>query len=147
MIAYGDAIRSSGLSGLDSWNKVKILIPYQELEWRSNAKTFYHSMRLMGVTGDDSDEVTSEWEVHHFLIQHGRIVKKNDASLLRLLQIAYNAGQFNASVSSQTYTDEMRSFYRQNKLNNIESYVDLDNIGVFDMQELIKALEMYVIIK
>ena len=84
-----------------------------------------YQLRKIGITGDDHDQKDDVWEINHFVIQHGRIVKNNEPNLIRLMQIAYNAGQKLASVDQ--YPNEMLpkidALYNQYEMNNIMSYI------------------------
>jgi hypothetical protein len=91
----------------------------------------------MGIIGTESpvspiDHTT--WELHHFFIQHGKIIKPVDAtkkmtpvSFLKIMQIAYNAGQLNAEMfikKNPIYEIEWKAYYASNMLDQITSYVD-----------------------
>lgn len=130
-IKYGYQTNTERRPGLEAWNRIKNSVPQYSLSWTENSKTIYENLRLMGVTGDDFDEKNESWEAHHFLIQHGRIVKNNDGSLMRLLQIAFNAGQLQAvRERSQLYSEEMLRFYDENRLNRVDMFVDLKSVNV-----------------
>lgn len=64
------------------------------------------------------------WKSHHFLIQHFRIIAMcadNTITINKLLQLAYNAGQFNAD--RKKYDEKIVTFYDANKLGDIETYI------------------------
>jgi hypothetical protein len=62
---------------------------------------------------------------HHFFIQHFRIPKMFNYKLtvVKLLQIAYNAGQLKADMDDNRYDGDIISFYTQNSLYDIKTYV------------------------
>ncbi len=79
-------------------------------------------------------------EVHHFFIQHFRIPRmgNNKLSILKVLQIAYNAGQFACERGKRTYKDDLIAFYVTNKLGDITAYVDND-IAMAEVVALVKG--------
>jgi hypothetical protein len=76
------------------------------------------------------DPEEGENKANHFYIQHFRIpsVENFNLSITRLLQIAYNAGQFKAELElcPESYEPEFVEFYRLHKLNEITTYIDYD---------------------
>jgi len=70
---------------------------------------------------DKNDEMK---EQHHFLIQHFRLIAMCTDNIIpfnRLMQLAYNAGQFEAD--RKKYDPQIVAFYDANKLGDIETYV------------------------
>ena len=75
-----------------------------------------------------SVEMTNTIESNHFFIQHARIplMAGNKISVLKLLQIAYNAGQFAAERESENvYDATILEFYDSSKLAQLATYVVL----------------------
>ena len=110
-------------------NLVKELIPNVKILWKESAKQIYNDLIKLGVNNsegwEDSGLSHPDWERQHYLLQHGRIIYKNpDGSVVRLLQIAYNIGQFKVEVRRKPYTEEQMKYYRDNKLDDIWSYID-----------------------
>jgi hypothetical protein len=136
MIEYGYGVRSSGLNGLQMWNKVKPTIPKIPLTWKESAKEYYSILKKLNVGGDDNDEKSCLWEPHHFLLQHGRIVRNStndhDENFVRLMQIAYNAGQFKYESEQKVYTEEMMNQYRSNQMECIDRYLEQNEINRLD---------------
>lgn len=133
--AYGFSVRrQKKISGLEAWNKIKSAIPVINIQWSETSKSIYEQLRRLGVTGDDDDEKNPSWEHHHFLIQHGRIVKNNEGSLLRLLQIAYNTGQYRAAKCEKDaqnhYTELMLETYIIGDFGNPCTYTDIRSIAI-----------------
>ena len=57
--------------------------------------------------------------------------KENKFSFLRLGQIAYNIGQISVYIDSDViYNGKPREFYYLNKLNKLESYVDISSCEI-----------------
>lgn len=143
-LSEGYLVRKNGLDGLKSWqplkqkyskmyiNKYEDGIPIKEY-FSFIAKDKY-------IVGSDKvdhrdstfklgkNELTNEMESHHFYIQHFRIpyLESNKLSVLKLLQIAYNAGQFKAELekNNSVYGVEFVDFYKNNKLDQISTYID-----------------------
>lgn len=128
-VKYGETVRCLRKNGLEAWNNFKADLPAIPIRWKPGTQEIYQKLRQLGVTGEDTDVKTDNWERHHFLLQLGRIIKNNpEGSYLRLMQIAYNIGQLEAEIrKSEAYTDEMKQFYDNNELAFIETYVDFDN--------------------
>lgn len=120
---YGKYIRSKGKDGLESWNSIKNEIPDIKLSWKENAKRIYKDLRELGTTGDNNDKKDEKWEEQHFLLQHGRIIKNNEGNLMRLMQIAYNSGQF-CEANQKNYSEEQKQYYSEHNLNNMFTYLD-----------------------
>ena len=126
-VQYGYLVRKTNTDGLKAWLVVKKHFPKIDFEWSNDCVEFYDTLRAANVMGDDDDEKNELWEPHHFLIQHGRIVKKNpEPNLQRLLQIAYNQGQFNAELEKDPnhYSEEMLKIYTDLKMSELSTYVD-----------------------
>lgn len=145
VIAYGTTSRLFNLNGFDSWVKLKTIFEPINigpgLDWIDDAKKRTDAMLSMGIIGTESpvspiDHTT--WELHHFFIQHGKIIKPVDItkkitpiSFLKIMQIAYNAGQLNAEMfikKNSIYEIEWKAYYASNMLDQITSYVDPDTI-------------------
>ena len=67
----------------------------------------------------------NQTEVEHFLIQHFRLVHLQNFRLspLKLLQVAFNAGQFQAECEKNTYDQLFVTFYREHLLDQYETFV------------------------
>jgi len=129
MIKFGERTREGNMNGLERWNLVKELIPNVKILWIKSAKKIYDDLIKLGVNNSEEWEESGlshpDWERQHYLLQHGRIIYKNpDGSVVRLLQIAYNIGQFKVEVRRKPYTEEQMKYYRDNKLDDIWSYID-----------------------
>jgi hypothetical protein len=129
IIKYGERTREGNMNGLERWNLVKELIPNVKIQWNESAKKIYNDLIKLGVNNSedwkDSGLSHHNWERQHYLLQHGRIIYKNqEGSIVRLLQIAYNIGQFKVELNRKLYTEEQMKYYRDNKLDDIWSYID-----------------------
>jgi hypothetical protein len=128
-IKYGYITRKSNKDGLFSWNEYKKLIPEFSIVWKESSKSIYDELKTLDVIVDDFDIKfgisKEEWERHHYLIQHGRIINKNpDGSLVRLLQIAYNDGQFLVELEKKNYPVKQLGYYITKNLNKVTTYID-----------------------
>lgn len=135
----GFKTRGCGYNGLIEWKNLCATYSSEVLdtpvEWTDEVKTFYDIFRDLDVTGDDSDLGSDhnhpdhkKWENHHFLIQAGgRIVKNNpNGTMRRLLQIAYNIGQYNAQAPIYgSYTDVQMGMFQILNMNRLETYIKM----------------------
>ena len=139
---YGFEVRSKSKLGNDAWQVVKKNFSDCAFsEWNEPSVSYYQTMKGLHLYGDtidkDGNEVNdnddhSIWEPHHFMIQHGRIVNNNKPSLMRLAQIAYNAGQLRAERSKngdEAYSTEQIAYYDNPKTGttNIRSYITAED--------------------
>jgi hypothetical protein len=64
-------------------------------------------------------------EIDHFFIQHFRIAitVNNKLSVQKLMQIAYNVGQFKASRENNMYNSELVQYYDKNELDKLKTYI------------------------
>jgi len=130
IIKYGYRTRISNLNGLKRWNQVKEIFPDYKIEWKNNTDKIYNDLINLGVVSTETSENSglshTEWERHHYLLQHGRIIAKNpEGSLLRLLQIGYNIGQFKAENERKPYNDKLLKYYNDNNLDDISTYIKI----------------------
>ena len=128
-IKYGYDTRKNKKDGLERWNYYKKLIPDCKIEWKDATSKIYNDLQRLGVNADDNETKSGmtheEWERHHYLIQHGRIIYNNpSASLIRLLQIAYNVGQFKVELEKQIYPADQLQYYILNELNKVTTYIN-----------------------
>lgn len=145
-IQYGYNIRAKGKDGKIGWDTIKGLIPDMKVEWTGKSKTFYTALNALGVniseTPEEANMLKEEWERHHYLIQHGRIINKYaEGSLIRLLQIAYNIGQFRKELEKKTYPSEQLKFYIENELNKVTTYIE--KIGKLPADIVVKLKEAF----
>jgi hypothetical protein len=130
MIKYGYETRIHNKDGLEKWNVVKPVFPDCKISWKESSKEIFKNLQKLEVNGDDGDEEKyklshQDWERQHYLLQHGRIIHKNNpGSLLRLMQIAYNIGQFRAEQERKSYPVKQLTYYRDNKLDSLSTYID-----------------------
>ncbi len=134
---YGLFVRKNKIDGLSAWNKIKtILQKYNKnCEWLPEAIKRYDEMKSKFNIVDNekesswSDEEKKEWEETHFFFQHSRIPHGTpNANLLKLMQIAYNAGQFTAEKNKKSYSKNKLDYYEEHHLNSYLSYVTPDSI-------------------
>jgi len=64
-------------------------------------------------------------ETEHFFIQHYRIpiTSNNKLSVQKLMQIAYNIGQFRANRENNIYIIKIIEYYDDNNLDKLETYI------------------------
>jgi hypothetical protein len=129
---YGFFVRTNRIDGLSAWNNIKsILQKYNKnCEWLPEAIERYDEMKSKFDIIDNekesswSDEEKREWEETHFFFQHSRIPNGTpNANLLKLMQIAYNAGQFAAEKNNNSYSKKKLDYYEKHNLNSYLSYI------------------------
>jgi len=132
----GYDVRHNKKDGQKSWQPLKekyskIITP-KKLTVKENiinmAKAYYK------IDINDKDHLNSAFklknensgEKYHFFVQHFRIptIENFALSVVKLCQIAYNAGQFAASADNGEYDDVLVNFYRKNKLGEMSTFVD-----------------------
>ncbi len=136
---YGFYVRNNGVDGLHGWNNIKVLLEKynQQIEWLPEALTRYDEITSKFNIKDDeknddwTNEQKQEWEITHFFFQHARIPEKNKkekATLLRFMQIAYNAGQLSSEWNNKYNTEDRKEYYQMHNLKSYLSYVSYNVI-------------------
>lgn len=139
VIKYGYFVRKNKLDGLKYWNKLKIFVNENfdktiEGDWNitivtndgntldeiDNIYDYFHDD--LGMKGEEDDEKNENWEKYHFFLQLIRIPKKNKIDLIRLLQIAYNIGQFYSERKEGNYNEECLQVFDENNMQKHLSY-------------------------
>jgi hypothetical protein len=131
------------MDGLRMWNNIKPLfnVKSESMLWRTKILTLYDEVlkefKIIDeeVSSDATPEEKVKWELQHFFFQHVRIPNHNqrEANLQRLMQVAYNTGQLYCEMVTNKntfYTDEMKKFYHNNKLDNIRTYMSDENLDM-----------------
>lgn len=133
---YGYNVRSKNLDGLASWNVIKKeLIKNNAIgKWNIKIVGIYGFMKTkLGIKeeqceiNEKDEKIQKEiWEKYHFYLQHARIPVLNfeEPRLYRLMQVAYNAGQLKALFNDEFYTKDMKEYYADSKLSDMDSYMD-----------------------
>jgi hypothetical protein len=164
VIEYGKYVRENNLNGLKAWFDIKGLFNLEiscpkwniirnigDKETSDIEEIYsyvYHNLNMRGEDPDD-DKTTQtahlSWEKKHFFLQLIRIIRNNpEFSFVRLGQIAYNIGQISVYIDSDPiYTGGPQHYYYSNKLNELESYVDIDlcEIDSDKLEELEKQID------
>jgi hypothetical protein len=144
---FGYMIRKSDKDGIAGWKSIMVLIPKLNVTWIEKSKVYFEKLVELGVNGvettDESIISTPEWRRNHYLIQHGRIIMKNpEGNLERLLQIAYNAGQFRAELEKNAYPIDQLKYYLVHDLNKVTSYIEkIDKIPNDALETLQKGFK------
>jgi len=73
----------------------------------------------------DEFELDNEIEKDHFFVQLFRIPKLENYKLkvVKVLQIAYNIGQFKAELEKKSYDNKIINFFVKNNLDKFETYI------------------------
>ena len=158
---FGFKVRSTGAKGDIAWEKLKPFLPEGEKicdgEWKIKRDTvnnipmgclreiYDYVHDVLQMKGGDEDISTAgkkpeKWEHQHFFLQLIRIPLKYPLDLRRLCQIAYNLGQLRAVYKDEIYTEEVKAYYEKNKLQKIESYVDLSNCVEKNFSDIITKI-------
>ena len=121
---YGHYTREKKLDGFKQWIKLKSILSEIKTEgkWNPKVRDFFVEMRAdlklqeceNELKGSDTEKHET-WEKHHFYLQHARIPTLNYSTptLIRLMQIAYNAGQLKAAYNDEIYTSELKQYYKK----------------------------------
>jgi hypothetical protein len=132
---YGYFVRKYKVDGKKAWNDIEVRLNNFNIYlggWNPKSYPFYQQLLDMGLIENMRPDISYDiWLYNHFLLQHGRLSKK-ECYLNRILQIAYNAGQLafclKNSEGSIVYTYDRILFYVLNNLNNLESYINIENV-------------------
>ena len=147
---YGYEVRKSKKDGLESWQPLKKEyanyfikgydegIPVNEsfnkimkkIKYQIGSDEKEHTDVMVSIGKETVDNL----DKNHFFVQHFRIpvleknklpvLEKNKLSVVKVLQIAYNAGQYKAEAEKKNYPTTILEFYDENKLNDIETFID-----------------------
>lgn len=150
IISYGKMVRAKNLDGLQSWIKIKDLLKNNKEEgrWNDEIVTIYGEMKSkLGLKEEeceikDGPNSHEEWEKHHVYLQHARIPTLNygECQLYRIMQIAYNAGQYNAFKTDSFYNVSIKGinnktlnkYYDEKKLSDISTYINKNDLIKFE---------------
>jgi hypothetical protein len=131
---YGYNVKKYRTDGKKAWNNIEKKLNNNIYlgGWNSKSYSFYDKLLNLGVIENPRPDVSHDiWLYHHFLLQHGRLAKK-ECNLNRVLQIGYNAGQLayclKNSEGGLVYTYDRILCYVLNNMNNLESYINIENI-------------------
>ena len=164
VIEYGKYVRENNLNGLEAWSDIKDLfkLDIKCPKWNiirniggketSDIEEIYSYVYAnLDMRGEESDDDKSNqithllWEKKHFFLQLIRIIKNNpEFSFVRLGQIAYNIGQISVYIDSDPiYRGGQLAYYYSNKLNKLESYVNIDSCKIDSdkLEELEKQID------
>ena len=164
VIEYGKYVRENNLNGLNAWSDIKDLfnLDIKCPKWNiirniggketSDIEEIYSYVYAnLDMRGEDSDDDKSSqithllWEKKHFFLQLIRIIKNNpEFSFVRLGQIAYNIGQISVYIDSDPiYRRGQQAYYYSNKLNELESYVNIVSCKIDSdkLEELEKQID------
>jgi hypothetical protein len=156
-------IYNNKLDRIYYWNEIKKIIPnlpYCNMSWKTeivfndgkhsscSTDIYEYVCKTFNIKPNDdemivnyiSDEKLKE-ECSFFFLELINVQRQNDCTLLRICQIAYNLGQYQALYSNYSLTEyftaEINNYYTKNQLNNFNSYVYIDNCDDENFTELI----------
>lgn len=132
VLTYGEVAKEKNLDTLDSWKRLRnILSKYPILgKWKIDSFNLYNQINDLGLIDENQKNTKKDnWEKGFLYIQHGRIPIKNKMkpTLLKLLQISFNAGQLRQLMINQNdkfYNQIMRDFYLTNALDQADTYME-----------------------
>jgi hypothetical protein len=135
VMKYGFLVRKHKLDGKKYWTNAENVISPNNIsmnKWSVQSYSFYYDLINMGVIEDPTMITThDEWQYNHFLLQHGRLIKK-ECALNRLLQIAYNGGQMayclKNSEGTYVYTYERIKYYVSNSMTRWSTYIEPNDL-------------------
>lgn len=135
---YGYHVRKNNLNGLKSWQSLKKTyeeIPHPSFSVKANIAYIVSEHYKLGADVTDHTDckfaldknlvLDNKIEIDHFFIQHFRIpyLCNYNLSVLKLLQISYNAGQFFAGAEKRIYNMKIANFYNLNDLSSLNTYI------------------------
>ena len=135
------------------WEKIKKIIPdeiFCNMNWKTEIvfnngqssscsddvyeyvyKTFNIIPNSDEMIANNSSDGKLKEECGFFFLELINVQRQYTCTLLRLCQIAYNLGQYQALYSdyslTEYFTSEINKYYTNNKLNNYNSYVYLED--------------------
>jgi hypothetical protein len=155
-------IYNNKLDRVDYWERIKKIIPdkpFCNMSWNIDIFTndgkkicclsavYEYVINTFKIkpTNDEmienylSDEKFND-ECGFFFLELVNIQHKYPCTLLRMCQIAYNLGQYQALYNNNSFnrffTDEINKYYTTNKLNYFYSYVNFDDCNNEDDKQL-----------
>lgn len=150
----GQEVRSKKLDGLVAWGKVKgklsnyVMATHSDgiqlnkqfeelsesLDYKREEDDTDHAKVILSM-GDIVLDNTVDYE--HFFIQLFRIPKMMNYKLpvVKIMQIAYNVGQFTSCIAEGVYQPDIVLFFYENNLENLLTYVNRGLI-IEDVQTL-----------
>uniref|UniRef100_A0A6C0EFP6 Uncharacterized protein n=1 Tax=viral metagenome TaxID=1070528 RepID=A0A6C0EFP6_9ZZZZ len=133
-INYGTYVRKNKLNGLESWQLLKKMFGtvnksydlnlenLEELRKKVDYKEIGKEDENAKLTVDGT-EMSNDIEHDHFFVQLFRLPKVNNKDgklqFLKLMQIAYNIGQFKA----ENYDKSVAHFFKKHKMRKLRTYV------------------------
>jgi hypothetical protein len=141
--AYAYQGQKQGLDGAAQWEKMKAVLSKfttKEAAWNPNTTKLPALIASLGLSDNDNNSKGATdhkvWEQHHFFVQHGRIPTK-EASLARLMQVAYNAGNMIYRVDNKPhiYTEPMLQAYSDLQLDQIHTYMNETGLELFGITD------------
>lgn len=136
VVNIGMKTRKEGMDRKTTWRLIENHYEYfdnaiPKLNWTQHALSRYkimtaHPFNIVDEKINDDWDYTKilEWKLNHFFLQHSRIVQRNpyNFQFTKLLQIAYNCGQFKAE--EHNYNVIFKEYYNKNNLCDYRSYID-----------------------
>lgn len=138
--ANGYTVRKNKLGGLESWQPIKerlskaTFVNYPDgIEINHALLKLIDKYYVVNDNIDHSDAIViinnvvlkNCIEEMHFFIQHFRLCSMNSKlTVLKLAQIAYNAGQFLVEQEKGTYDNTINNFYKLYQLNALETFIN-----------------------
>jgi hypothetical protein len=147
----GYKIRMNNKDGLAGWQSLKakytkctfngIFVP-TTLSIKQSFKDLVQNVQYTVPAGDTdhasptikigNELLSNQKPEQHFLIQLFRIPVMGNYLLpiVKIMQIAYNLGQFQACVNQKKYTQEIVDFYRNNRLFDLNTFIDSEYLDM-----------------
>lgn len=153
MINVGYDVYHNKRNGYDEWQIWKSILSNMKLPNYDNLDINQNIIKIIKdhlIIKNDKNEYVdccfytkqfnicnNEKEIYHFFIQMFRISLMSNyrLSLLKLLQIAYNIGQYNAARIKKEYIDDINNFFDEHNLGNLETFI---NKKYFDIIPIVK---------
>lgn len=138
----GYDVRKNKKNGLDEWQPLKNKYALYNFATYKNGIPLKKSFRILCekikyshnendidhnyVTVNINDIILDNIDRNHFFVQHFRIpiMGKFILPVVKILQIAYNAGQFKSDVENKQHDQTVVNFYNKYELGNINTYIE-----------------------
>ena len=127
--ARGHQVRSTGGNGLDEWQPLKKLYSKIDDKIHGNMSKFVTMPDTIHVqyffSNDDVEHTDVKIEKDHFFVQLFRIpiLCNHVLPIVKVAQLAYNVGQFEAARLEGVYDDRLLCFFDTHELSYLRGHV------------------------
>ena len=151
MKEFGRRVRFCNADGLQAWQAYKKYYAMFKIGCDIEVNDLIRNIATDKLISEDKSfdncifklndtQLDNKNEIDHFFFQHFRIPATTNykLSIVKLAQVAYNIGQFNAARNDGLYSSELLSFYDENNLGLLSTYI---SIGLIQEVPILKSVE------